>query len=376
MRVGAGNSCLLANFSVGTGDRMMQGLGHGVTDAPATDAPGVLACAATGIVPFIERLKGDIDGIFGNAGIAPSMAGSPTLRLPLASYVRLFETAARRTGHDNFGLWFGHQFQPRDLGLWGYATVSAPTVGAALENLVGLFGLHQESSVMNLRRDGDGLLRLEYQVTAPDIVERRQDAELSLGMFLNVLREALPAWAPEEVHFEHPKPAAWREHERAFAAPVYFSQPINALVFRADVLGRPMPASDARLMAMMRACLETLGHPGETPWLDRVRTAIRANLPRGYPTLGRVAAELGVPAAQVQRELGLEGVSFRDLVERTRRDLAHSYLGQRQLPLTEIALLLGYSELSAFSRAFTRWTGACPRAWRGQGLGRGERVEH
>ena len=72
-------------------------------DIPAHDqgpeAPAVLASAATGIVPFIERLGGDIDGIFGNAGIAPDMAGCPTLRLRLASFCALFEEAARRTGN-------------------------------------------------------------------------------------------------------------------------------------------------------------------------------------------------------------------------------------------------------------------------------------
>ena len=90
--------------------------------------PIVLACAASGIVPFIEKSGGDIDRIFGNSGIAPDMAGSPTLKLKLSDYCRLFEEASRRTQQDNFGLWFGNQFQPRDLGLWGYATVSSPTI--------------------------------------------------------------------------------------------------------------------------------------------------------------------------------------------------------------------------------------------------------
>ena len=74
---------------------------------------------------------------------------------------------------------------------------------------------------MQLSNDRNGLVRLEYRIVAPQIVERRQDAELSLGMFMNVIRECCGTrWAPEEVHFEHPKPAAAREHEAAFGAPV------------------------------------------------------------------------------------------------------------------------------------------------------------
>ena len=77
------------------------------------------------------------------------------------------------------------------------------------------------------------MMRLEYQIYSSEIVERRQDAELSLGMFANVIRDCGGSrWAPVEVHFEHARPEFWREHETAFDAPVYFSQPTNALVFQ------------------------------------------------------------------------------------------------------------------------------------------------
>jgi AraC-like DNA-binding protein len=330
-------------------------------------APGVLASAATGIVGFIEKYGGDVDQIFGNARILPDMAGSPTLKLKLSAFCELFEESARRTGYDNFGLWFGNQFRPRDLGMWGYAAVSAPTLGAALENLVRLFPYHQESSAMRLRPGADGLMRLEYQITAPAIVERRQDAELSLGMFLNFIREACgPCWAPDEVHFEHPKPALPKEHETAFAAPIYFSQPTNALLFRPTILGRRMPASDLKLMAIMQTCLEQLSAemPAADPLLDRLKTAIRVKLPDGYPALDDVVSDLRVPLGAVHRDLNKAGATWTDLVESVRRDLALSYVRQRQLPFSEIAMLLGYSELSAFSRAFRRWTGASPREWR------------
>lgn len=336
-------------------------------------APAVLAAAATGIVPFIEQLGGDIDSIFGNAGIAPELAGSPTLKLRLRSYCNLFEEAARRTQHDNFGLWFGNQFQPRHLGMWGYAAISSPTVGSALETLVNLFPYHQEASVLRLVQSPGGLMRLEYQILAPHIVWRRQDAELSLGMFLNVIREGCgPHWAPEEVHFEHPRPQMWREHETAFDAPVYFGQPVNALVFRPELLDVPMPARDLALLSIMQTCLESIGsrrHATDSLF-DRVNATIRTKLPEGYPSLEQVAAELRVSPTLIQRELADHGLTYKDAVERIRRDLAEVYVGQRQLPLTEIAFLLGYSELSAFSRAFTRWTGVSPRVYRRRVLGR------
>jgi AraC-like DNA-binding protein len=98
-----------------------------------------------------------------------------------------------------------------------------------------------------------------------------------------------------------------------------------------------------------------------------VKTAIRVNLPGGYPSLEQIAQMLRVPGAMIQRELAEQGLTYKDAVETTRQSLAQMYLDQRQLPLTEIALLLGYSELSAFTRAFTRWAGISPRAYRKQG---------
>lgn len=335
-------------------------------------APGVLASAATGIVDYIERIGGDVDRIFGDAQILPDTAGSPTLKLKLSSFCRLFEESARQTRNENFGLWFGNQFQPRDLGMWGYAAISSPTLGYALESLVRLFRYHQESSVMGLREDKSGLVRLEYQIVAPEIVERRQDAELSLGMFLNVIRECCGArWSPEEVHFEHPKPLAAKEHEMAFGAPVYFSQPANAILFRPDILDRPMPSRDIRLLAVMQTCLENLGSqpPSEDVLLDSLRTAIRIRLPEGYPSLKQIADELRAPLGSIHENLRTAGMSYKEIVEEVRRDLALSYVRQRHLPFSEIAMLLGYSELSAFSRAFHRWTGAAPRKYRAASLG-------
>ncbi len=339
-----------------------QGLGEA---SSGRTRPGVLASAATGIVPWIERNGGDVDRIFGNAGIAPDMAGMPTLALSLNGFCRLFEHGARLTRNDNFGLWFGNQMEPRDLGLWGYGAISAADVGAALTTLVELFPYHQQSSSMHLLRDPCGLMRLEYRIEAPEIVERRQDAELTLGNVLNVMREGLGSfWAPQEVHFEHPKPDGWRDHERAFSAPVFFSQRTNAILFHPEVMRKPMPAADPRLLAAMQSCMQKLWQGGEhhkAGIADRVKVAVRSRLPDGAPDLEDVATELRLSTHLIVRELHHEGLNFKTLVEQTRRDLALSYLQQGQLSLSDIALLLGYSELSAFSRAVRRWTGESPR---------------
>ncbi len=336
-----------------------------------SDRPVVLMAAAAGLIDFIGTHGGDVDGVFGRCGVAPEMTAAPTLQLPLATFCELFEEAARDTGCDNFGLWFGQQFQPRDLGMWGYAALSSPTLGSAIENLVGLFRYQQSSSSMRIVQEDARRVRLDYQIHTPAIVARRQDAELSLGQFVNLIRECCGrAWSPMEIQFEHPQPSDWRQHETAFGAPVFFGCDSNSIVFDPALLGRPMPGRDLKLMTMMQTCLELLGSPerGES-LVDKVRSTVRQRLPAGAPTLEEVAAALRLAPGAIRRAFADEGLGFREAVDAIRFELARHYLAQRQLPLSEIALLLGYSELSAFSRAFTRWAGTSPRGYRSQATG-------
>lgn len=330
--------------------------------------PNVLAPAATGVADFIENNGGDPDRIFGHAGIDPECLGQPTVNLSLGSYCGLFEEAARQTMNDNIGLWFGQQFAPSDLGLLGNVAVYSPTLGAALSNFVEMFPCHQQGTLMRLVRGG-GLLKLEYRIDDGRIVARRQDAELSLGMFANIFRLCHGhGWVPEEIHFEHPEPIDGKEHERAFDAPVYFSQPTNAILFRPQDLAAVMPNSDPRLLTILRTCLAEFGanRPENVSFVDRTRSLLRARLPEGYPSLEMVAGELQVPVWTLQRRLSDENLTYKNLVEEIRKELAHMYLRQPHIPVSELAFLLGYSELSAFSRAFRRWTGVSPRKYRGR----------
>src|SRR5262249_34519265 len=152
--------------------------------------------------------------------------------------------------------------------------------------------------------------------------------------------------------------------------PAFFAQPTNAIVFRPQILKHAMPAADPRLMSAMKICLQRLSERQDVRFsiTDQVRSAVRARLPEGFPSIETIAAELRLPLSTVQRELHYDGLSYSTLVENTRRDLALSYIRQRQLSFSEIAFLVGYSELSAFSRAVRRWTGLSPRALRAEVL--------
>ncbi|WP_051278007.1 AraC-like transcriptional regulator QhpR [Solimonas flava] len=321
----------------------------------------VLAAAASGVTRFIAAEGGDAERVLERAGVPAERIADPLLPLDLGAYCAMMELAAADTGDANFGLRFGQQFEPEQLGLIGHIALAAPTLGAALDAFAGLFPFHQQVTETCFARNGD-TLRLEYRILDGRIVERRQDAELTMGMFANVLRRCLGRdWAPDEVQFEHPQPGDTREHRQAFAAPARFGQRSNALLFRCRDLERPMPGRDpAAFVALREELRRVAGSTGALGFIDRVRGEVRSRLSSGYPHVDQIAAALGLARWTLQRRLAEHGCSYAGLVEDVRRELATRYLAERHLPVGDIAGLLGYSELSAFTRAFLRWFGVAP----------------
>ncbi|RAU45078.1 MULTISPECIES: AraC family transcriptional regulator [unclassified Pseudomonas] len=347
-----------------------------VSSPSAANNRGVLSAAANGLDGFIVQHGGDLDRVFGRSGIDPEHLLHPTLSLPLTNYCKVLEEAARQTGCDNFGLRYGQQFQPKALGLLGYIGLCSPTLEDALINFAEAFPFHQHSTLIELVDQGE-CYRFDYQVRHGAIHERRQDAELTMGMAMNLVRHVLgPQWAPRQVAFEHARPQDWHEHRDAFHADVQFAQGCNSLLIpKRDVAGHVMPGSDPILLMLIKDAIRQLGDSGsEANMLDRARQTILANLHLGEPALEAVAHDLGLSEWTLQRKLRDLGLSFSQLVDQIRRETALAHLKQQHLSVTQLASLLGYSETSAFSRAFKRWFGTSPRQWRSAATTPAQRV--
>jgi AraC-like DNA-binding protein len=328
---------------------------------------GVLSAAANGLDGFIVQHGGDLDRVFGRSGIDPEQLLHPTLSLPLTNYCKVLEEAARQTGCDNFGLRYGQQFQPQALGLLGYIGLCSPTLETALINFSEAFPFHQHSTLIELVDQGE-CYRFDYQVRHGAIHERRQDAELTMGMALNLVRHVLgPDWSPRQVAFEHARPQDWHEHRDVFHADVQFAQGCNSLLIpKTELMGKAMPGSDPILLMLIKDAIRQLGDNGsETTLLERARQTILATLHLGEPALDEIAHNLGLSEWALQRKLRDHGLSFTQLVDQIRQETALAHLKQQTLSVTQLASLLGYSETSAFSRAFKRWFGVSPKQWRG-----------
>lgn len=328
--------------------------------------PKVLASAASGVVDMIERDGGDVDAIFGRATIRLDDIESPVNELDLRQYCLLFEEAARQTHNDNFGLRFGRQFQPKQLGAIGYAATSSPTLAAALKNMETYFSAHQSQTTFTIQQEAD-ILWLMYRIYDPRIPDRRQDAELSIGMFFNIFQHALGRnWSPLEVRFEHDAPDDPDEHERCYGAPVRFGRRCNAIAFRRSDLDARMPEQDPYLFSIIEPFLKSRCSLFSDPedFATVVRNQIRLSIGETTPALSDIAAAFGLSSQTFQRRLREHQLTYHDLLKATRQDLALHYLKDTDSPLTDIAYSLGYSDLSAFSRAFRAWTGMSPQRYR------------
>jgi AraC-like DNA-binding protein len=312
-------------------------------------------------------MKGDPDRILGRASIRREDLASPFNELMLSDFCKLFEEAARQTQNDKFGLSFGATFKPKHLGAIGYAAISSPTLAAAIRNVEVYFPAHQGQSSFGMIKEDSDVFWLSYRIFDERIQARRQDAELSMGMFLNIFREALgPDWAPLEVRFEHDAPENAYAHEKVFGAPVVFGRRTNAFAFRRRDLDARMPGQDPYLYSIIEPFLKSRCeiHKNPEDFAKIVRNQIKMQLGAVAPTIGEIARTFGVSDSSLQRQLREHGVTFQELVNAARKELALHYLADHSVPLTEIAHCLGYSELSAFSRAFRGWTGMSPQRYR------------
>jgi len=195
----------------------------------------------------------------------------------------------------------------------------------------------------------------------------RQQNEYAMAIRFNTMRMMVGSqWTPLEVQFAHPAPTQITEHLRVFGAPVLFGYSTNTIVVEREFLSRQVPGADQRLYGIMKQYLEQIleAMPPEHGMLPEVRRAIAETMREGDPNLGRVAKKLATTPRTLQRQLKKQGVEFKQLVDSTRRHFAVTYLKEGKTTLTEIAFLLGYSEASAFTRAFKRWTGSTPLAYR------------
>jgi len=324
----------------------------------------VCASVLTGFDCYVERRGIDPVELVERFALNPHMV-KPGQQIPLTNVCEALFQASRLLHDETIGLDYGADFEPRSLGLFGYLALSSETVSLSLQNMARFFAFHQQRSALRVT-PGPKATAIEYAIDDPGIVNRRQDADLSIVVIRNILANAEGGALPLlSVEFEHERPSSIRRHEDIFGCRIRFGCKSNRILLNNADLDRKMMTRDPHLLSLMAASLHTAIPPIQTKTVSqRVCDGIMMLLPEGEPTLTRVAEAMHVPVWTLRRQLTQEGANFTELVDEIRRTAAESHLGEGIMSMLEIAQALGYAESSGLSRAFARWHGMSPRTWR------------
>ena len=329
--------------------------------------PTISVAATTGLLAAISDEGADPDPILRAVGLERSALENRDGFIATATFAHMLEEAARATHDDSFGLHFGVRFDPKDIGALLYVVLHSETVGLAMHNIERYVHIHNNAARVSVEIEGDRA-HLRYHVVANGTTfSMRQHNEYSMGVLLSTFRMiGGDEWRPLEVQFEHGPLRDTAEHSRVCRCPVLFGMPANAMVVQHDFLGRVLPHADPKLYRVLNQYVERLSSelPREMDWLAAVRNAIAEAMLEGDPKRVRVARKLSISTRTLERRLKEHEIVYSAVVDDTRRQFALTYLKDRKHSLTEIAFLLAYSEVSAFNRAFKRWTGATPARYR------------
>ena len=336
----------------------------------------IRAGLVTAVLQFVAGSGGDPARVRAAAGLRDGDLLDPDRMLELDRLAATVAGAADELGDPAFGLHLGANFDLGALGLVTYAVLNASTVEIGMNNLVRYVGTLVEGAQAEIETArGVAVLRSSIEGADPEAFRHVYDGALVL--MLRMLRHLVGDgdWRPQAVAMSHGAPADTSLHVRHFGVAPRFAQRTNEIRFDASILPREVSGSDRSLLPAVEQRLQEVlaSEPGDDPWLARLRVEVASRLCDGHPSLQDLAPRLGVSARTLQRQLAERGLVYRDLVQQARHQLAFQYLERTDTDLTEIAFLLGYSELSAFAHAFRRWTGHSPGAHR-RGRGRLLRV--
>ncbi len=328
-------------------------------------ATKVKSSALMGFYPLCRELKINPVKILAAEGLSSAVLRSPDLMIAYESLAHVLNHAADTADYPLFGIAMARYQDLKTFGPLGLLAAQTHSVAESLEVIQKYFHFHAHGASINLLPpDKEQRTHLNLEIHLAPSISQEQLLEMSLVFGYNILSDLAPEFATAtEIHFRHERVAPLEQYQALTQARLCFGQEKDALVFPACLLSRPPSPAPEEVRNYLEAFLaqESQGH--EQPLQYKVSRLIYELIPTGEATLTTIAPMLGMNVRTLQRELRQNGTEFRTLLDEVRFDIARGALEQNH-SITDVALNLGYSELSAFSRAFKRWSGVPPQQWR------------
>lgn len=331
--------------------------------------PPTTATALTSWARAIRKAldAADVDSarLFAEAGLDPAALDDPNARYPVAATTRLWQLAVTATGDDAFGLTVARHVSQTTFHALGYSLAASSTLKEAFERLLRYFRIVTDAAELALEEEPDRyrvLMRVDpaRAVIAPQAVDAF--AFLLLRLCRGLYRREV---APLAVTLKRDAPRNLSAFEKAFRAPLSFAAAENELQFARELFEQKLEGANPELARHNdEIVLRYLARHDRGNLVARVRAVLAERLPAGDPGEAAVAQALNFSSRSLQRKLAEEGSSYSCLLADTRRELARSYLADPRSSVSEIAYLLGFSDMSSFTRAFRRWEGVSPSEYR------------
>lgn len=315
------------------------------------------------IADFMGRQGGSIARVLRDVDLPFALLEQPDILVPLREQFRFLERAARETGDDCFGARLGQVVRAKELSAFGAWVCAAETLERAIERShAGLNAMLQTSTVLTLERRG-ATTRWSIEFVEPETAGRHHNELLGVSYMIDLIRTyAGSRWHPPVVMTALPAGAPRAELESIFGTNVSHGHAVAAIDFDAALLG----CGNRRhydVPANLRPDAEP-PVPEHGDMLAVIAAVTNLALHEGYPRIEWVAAKLGMTRRSLQRRLSDHGMTFNRLVEEMLFCRAKALLSEGAVPITEIALGLGYTDPAHFTRAFRRWSGVAPSAYR------------
>jgi AraC-like DNA-binding protein len=342
------------------------GTTHLRLESVSSAEPGTIAiCFVAAALQSVRARDLNADELLANVGLSSTLLQMPQARVSAKHYGALWRSIAIALDDEFFGQ-DSRRMKAGSFAMLCHSVLSCKNLGQALDRSLRFYGLILDDISGALVRD-DGEARIVLRERTAGANQRVFAHELLLMLLYGVscwlVGRRIPILRTE---FSYAEPAHSAEYRLMYCADLRFNKPNTVIAFDASYLDLPVVQNERSLKEFLRTAPESilLKYKNSSSLTARVRRRLRQFLPGELPDFEGLTDQLNMTPATMRRRLHEEGASYQSIKDQLRRDLAISYLSHSSRSVMDIALELGFSERSAFHRAFRKWTGASPGEFR------------